>query len=251
MENVSRVAEQTEESRGLSCRESLILMLLVAVPVAFSWLCYDRLPQQVTSLLEPGQQLTKGRHLAMVLCLQGYLIWIYLYFLRVSARAIFFRAANRPAVREFSEQMYHLTHRLMAIAFFPGILVIGFLGPIELLRTVDWPLSLILRVVAWGLGGGSIAIFIACAVLLFRYRRVHKRASALAGVSPASDPRERDNWRFAGVYINGDNPALWIEKRWGGGWTINMGHPDARREFARMLTVLLLPLLLLLGMVYL
>jgi len=251
MEDISRVAEQVEGTRGLSRRELLILVLLVSVPFAFSWLCYERLPQKVTSLLDADQQLTKGRHLAMVLCLQGYLIGVYLYFLRASQRAISFRVTNRPAARGLSDQMYHLTHHLMATAFFPGILLIGFLGPIELLKTVDWPPRLILSGIAWGLGGIGIVVFTACAVLLYRYRRVQKRASALAGASPASDPRERDNWRFAGVYINSDNPSLWVEKRWGGGWTINMGHPDARRECVRMLTVLFLPILLLLGIVYL
>ena len=69
--------------------------------------------------------------------------------------------------------------------------------------------------------------------------------------SPANDPRERDNWHFAGIYISQDNPALWVEKRWGGGWTINLGHPHAKREVLRLLFVLLLPIAIISALTYL
>jgi len=251
MENTSRIPERSIETPGLSRREYLILFLLVSVPFAFSWHFYDRLPQQVASLMERGQLLGKNRHLALVLSLQCYLAAIYVYFLGVSCRAIFSRGVGRPAVWELSNQLYHVAHRLMAVVFYPYILLIGFIGPIELLRTADWDPSLVLHCLVWSIGLLNGVIIVASLVLLVRYRRLEKRLSALVGQAPASDPRERDSWRLPGLYINRDNPALWVEKRWGGGWTINLGHPQAKRECWRLLAVLFLPLLLIAVLAYL
>ena len=42
-------------------------------------------------------------------------------------------------------------------------------------------------------------------------------------------------WKFGIVYVNRDDPALWVEKRTGLGYTLNFGHP-----VAAVLTLLLL-----------
>ena len=39
-----------------------------------------------------------------------------------------------------------------------------------------------------------------------------------------AERREAANWRGA-IYVNRDNPALFVPKRHGIGWTVNFGHP--------------------------
>lgn len=34
-------------------------------------------------------------------------------------------------------------------------------------------------------------------------------------------------WKFGLVYVNRDDPALWVKKRTGLGYTLNFGHPVA------------------------
>jgi uncharacterized membrane protein len=51
-----------------------------------------------------------------------------------------------------------------------------------------------------------------------------------------TDPRR---WRGV-VYLNPDDPRLFVPKRVGVGWTVNFGHPWAWRILALMLGVLVL-----------
>ena len=48
------------------------------------------------------------------------------------------------------------------------------------------------------------------------------------------------NW-YAGVFYNNpDDPALFVPKRFGLGWTLNFGHPQAKLFLVGMLLVVLL-----------
>lgn len=43
---------------------------------------------------------------------------------------------------------------------------------------------------------------------------------------PAGAPAEDAHWRLRGLYVNRDNPALFVPLR-NGGWTLNLGRPQA------------------------
>jgi uncharacterized membrane protein len=55
-------------------------------------------------------------------------------------------------------------------------------------------------------------------------------------------------WRAKVFYVNPDDPALWVPKRFGIGWTLNFAHPAAWVVMGAILAVavggLLLPWLL-------
>ena len=44
---------------------------------------------------------------------------------------------------------------------------------------------------------------------------------------PLTRPTEDAHWRFRAIYVNRDNPALFVPVRQGLGWTLNLGRPQA------------------------
>lgn len=61
---------------------------------------------------------------------------------------------------------------------------------------------------------------------------------------PQGDRTEDRYWRWGGLfYYNPNDPAMWVEKRFGIGWTANLAHPTARRIL--VLLLLLIPLFML------
>ena len=54
--------------------------------------------------------------------------------------------------------------------------------------------------------------------------------------------RDDDRYWYAGVFYNNpDDPALFVPKRFGLGWTLNFGHPQARLILIGMMLLVLLP----------
>jgi len=73
-------------------------------------------------------------------------------------------------------------------------------------------------------------------------------AGAEAGTGPAEKAVNRDDdrfWKLGMVYFNRDDPAVWVQKRFGVGWTINFARPVAVGVFAVFILALaLIPALL-------
>lgn len=54
--------------------------------------------------------------------------------------------------------------------------------------------------------------------------------------------RDDDRYWYGGLFYNNpDDPAVFVPKRFGLGWTMNFGHPQARMVLIGMLVLLLLP----------
>lgn len=54
--------------------------------------------------------------------------------------------------------------------------------------------------------------------------------------------RDDDRYWYGGVFYNNpDDPALFVPKRFGLGWTMNFGHPQAKLVLIGILLVVLLP----------
>ncbi len=57
--------------------------------------------------------------------------------------------------------------------------------------------------------------------------RGQARASTPAKHAPAGDRTPDECWKWGLFYYNPADPAVWVEKRFGIGWTFNFGHPRA------------------------
>jgi len=77
--------------------------------------------------------------------------------------------------------------------------------------------------------GLSLSFTVVVTLLLIRAGQGGSRlAGAVAGgVIPAGDRTADRYWKLGLFYVNGEDPALMVEKRFGIGYTINFGHPGA------------------------
>jgi len=62
----------------------------------------------------------------------------------------------------------------------------------------------------------------------------------LEGKPPIGDRTPDSCWKFGQIYFNPDDPAIWIEKRAGVGYTLNFGRPVA---WAILFAILFAPLI--------
>lgn len=88
-------------------------------------------------------------------------------------------------------------------------------------------------------------------VILALLIRLGQGGSRLAGavpaasaVAPVGDRTADRYWKLGLFYVNRDDPALFVEKRFGIGYTINFGHTGAWVFLAVFLAILMLTLLL-------
>jgi len=98
---------------------------------------------------------------------------------------------------------------------------------------VSWPALLVI-------GGVLIAIVL---VLFWHPQRSRTKTSTSAD-RQLSDAVFRDDdryWSGGFLYNNPGDPALFVPKRFGLGWTLNFGHPQARLV---LIATLLLPLVI-------
>ena len=98
---------------------------------------------------------------------------------------------------------------------------------------VSWPVLLLM-------GGLLIAIVL---VLFWHPQRSRTKTSTSAD-RQRTDAffRDDDRYWYAGFFYNNpDDPAVFVPKRYGLGWTLNFGHPQARLVLIGMLLLVLLP----------
>jgi uncharacterized membrane protein len=96
----------------------------------------------------------------------------------------------------------------------------------------------------WGL------LIVLVLILLWHPQRSAKKANIPADHQPTSEIfRDDDRYWYGGFfYSNPDDPALFVEKRYGLGWTLNFGHPQARLvlivSLVSVLVLSILPILI-------
>src|ERR1017187_8098039 len=77
--------------------------------------------------------------------------------------------------------------------------------------------------------GMSLSFTVVVTLLLIRAGQGGSRlaGAAAGGVIPAGDRTADRYWKLGLFYVNGEDPVLMVEKRFGIGYTINFGHPGA------------------------
>jgi uncharacterized membrane protein len=92
-----------------------------------------------------------------------------------------------------------------------------------------------------------VALLAISLVLLGFPRGGRTKAKTPADLARISNQfRDDDRYWYAGFcYYNPDDPALFVLKRFGGGWTVNFGHPGGKLFLIVIVLVLLLSTVLL------
>ena len=73
--------------------------------------------------------------------------------------------------------------------------------------------------------GGLVVTLVLMAVLLWLGQGGSRRAPATVGEVPVGDRTPDSAWVMGLFYVNRNDPALLVEKRFGIGYTLNFGHP--------------------------
>ena len=101
---------------------------------------------------------------------------------------------------------------------------------------VSWPVLLLI-----------CGVLIAVVLILFWHpQRSRTKASTRADRWPTSTVfRDDDRYWSGGIFYNNpDDPALFVPKRYGLGWTLNFGHPQSKLFLIGILLLLLLPIVI-------
>ncbi|GAB3390523.1 hypothetical protein GCM10027568_14710 [Humibacter soli] len=71
-----------------------------------------------------------------------------------------------------------------------------------------------------------VMLFGGIVVFIVRWRRAAGRGAAITGGDTGADAPDDDRFWKAGIlYVNRDDPAIMVPRRFGAGWTMNLGHP--------------------------
>ncbi len=207
------------------------VVLMAAVVVGA--LVYDTLPDPVPVHWNAGGVANgyapKGIWSVFGPVLLGFAMIVLLYLLAIAIR--------RTPVRSVASDTPDTAAR---IAIAQGSLMQGLLGQIAFLLSLEFAA---IAITSWLAPGSQTLILVSTIVLpalllavvlvfLLRYRSASMRAragDATAGASgtrrTADAPDDDRYWKAGSIYVNRSDPALMVPKRFGVGWTINMGHP--------------------------
>jgi uncharacterized membrane protein len=75
---------------------------------------------------------------------------------------------------------------------------------------------------------GGLAVVVFLTLMMVRLGQGGSRRAPLpTGEAPVGDRTPDSAWVLGMLYVNHDDPALFVEKRFGIGYTLNFGHPLA------------------------
>jgi len=120
----------------------------------------------------------------------------------------------------------------LAIALVALLLIFGLIG-VFLVRQRRITRNIALDVAHAGSAGAS------------RFVAGHSDAADAGGLGTAHRPDTPDDdryWKGGLIYLNRNDPALWVPKRFGVGWTVNLAHPGG-------IAILAIPVLIIIGVV--
>lgn len=92
---------------------------------------------------------------------------------------------------------------------------------------------------SWVLVGALVFTVVVIALGLIIAVRTGQGGARLAGASPSDRMADR-YWNLGVIYVNRDDPALIVERRYGFGWTLNFGNP---LSWLLVVAIVALPLL--------
>jgi uncharacterized membrane protein len=140
--------------------------------------------------------------------------------------AVAAEAAYRQAVRR-------LSWRCCLAATWMVSLLLSTVALIPVLSPSLGPGGTLCLILAVAFGGGGVLLGVSFAGL-----------AQLRSVRPAAGGTEasQEHWRWGSFYVNPDDPSIWVEKRFGIGYTLNLGRPAGR---LLLVAILMLPIVLL------
>lgn len=119
--------------------------------------------------------------------------------------------------------------RVLMLAFSGGIAIVVALSANGTPTGTEWILPAAVALVAFVLGGALL--------LALRTGQGGARLGPVA--ETGTDHMDDRYWKLGAIYVNPHDPSIFVERRFGIGWTINLGNP---RGIALMIALLALPI---------
>jgi hypothetical protein len=89
----------------------------------------------------------------------------------------------------------------------------------------------------WVVWAGGAVLLLAIGWLIVKGLRVRREMREIAGPGSLESAAPTTGWVGGMVYCNRDDPAVWVEKRIGIGWTLNFAQPMAWLIMGLMIVV--------------
>lgn len=223
--------------------EAMLLAGLVAVVALAVWQ-YPRLPERIPTHWDAaghadGWQTKSPWPFASILLLMGsihvILLWLLVGISQAAVRLPARRTEEYRAVRERYMRVWARFFDAMRFAIFLiffGIVWAGLFG-IEHQAQGGVPPGMVLVYV------GAFGLFAGLLWLISRAARLRAEMREIAGPGTMEAAAPTEGWIGGTIYYNRNDPAVWVEKRVGIGWTLNFAHPVS---WAFMVLVVVVPI---------
>lgn len=219
----------------------LIHASVTAATFLMTWLCYGRIPDRIAMHYDfngtPTDWVEKSYRTVFELpTVQLFLLILFIWLNTMIAKSKQQLNAERPEAS--LEQNVRFRRRWSAFMIITGLLMILLFFAIQLSFIVPVPIAWL----SYG-GMGAVLLIVAGAVLLSVITgqggsRIRVGNGAVQGRFQYDDDAY---WKLGVFYFNRNDPSLWVEKRFGSGWTLNFAHPAG---WAIIGLIILIPLLL-------
>jgi uncharacterized membrane protein len=209
--------------------EAVLLAGLVVAGALALWQ-YPQLPERIPTHWNAAGQ-ADGWHpkspwpLISILLMMGFmhvlLLWLLVGMAQVRVRLPAERTEEYRAARERYMCMWvNFTNAMRFTIFliFFGIVWASLFG-IESQARGGVPPGMVLVFV------GTVGLFASVAWLLVKALRLRAKMREIAGPGTMESVAPTEGWLGGMIYCNRSDPAVWVEKRIGVGWTLNFAHP--------------------------
>lgn len=219
----------------------LIHASVTAATFLMTWLCYGRIPDRIAMHYDFNGTSTDWveksyRTVFELPTVQLFLLILFIWLNTMIAKSKQQLNAERPEAS--LEQNVRFRRRWSAFMIITGLLMILLFFAIQLSFIVPVPIAWL----SYG-GMGAVLLIVAGAVLLSVITgqggsRIRVGNGAVQGRFQYDDDAY---WKLGVFYFNRNDPSLWVEKRFGSGWTLNFAHPAG---WIILGLIILIPLLL-------
>ncbi|MDK2799390.1 MAG: hypothetical protein PWP27_1460 [Clostridiales bacterium] len=227
----------------------LLYVLIILATVGIGLLMYDKMPDKIPMNYNFNGEVIKWvnksyKVLIFAPAMQTFIMFLMMFIYWVIGKAKQQVDAAHP--ERSIEQNRIFRYRWSAFIVFMGLVLMGVFGFTQLtiigVITNVWVITL----VPFGFTG---AIIITAIILSFKTGQGGSRISIARTKSGEAINRDDDKyWKLGIFYYNPDDPALFVEKRFGVGWTNNFARP---MSWAMIIGFIIILVLLFVGSMYL
>ena len=229
------------KKRAFSNGWFVFAFLITAASFFLSYFYYDRFPDRIPMHYDWDGTINRWadksyRTVFSFPILQVYLLLLFMFINRIISRAKQTLDSDRP--EHSVAQNIAFRKSWSAYLIMLGTLLIGLFGFIQLSMVIAIPIQ-VMKIVSIGL---IVVILIGSMILSFVTRQGGSGLKG-KGEKAGSQVMNRDDdqfWKLGAFYCNRQDPAIWVEKRFGIGWTINIANPLAWVYLGAILVIAIL-----------